>query len=80
MTKIRQALAPIGYPDPMGDWFNAYDERDVVALYPLSKPHFAVTPNITNKNNVRNQTENRHGIAGYLNDPEVAKRIYDAIV
>jgi len=81
VTKIRQSLAPIRYPDPMGDWFNAFDERDVVALYALQKPHFDVSPSkITNKSNVRNQTENRHGISGYLNDPEVAKRIYDAIV
>lgn len=79
ITKIRQSLAPIRYPELMGDWFNAFDERDVVALYPLEKPHFDVTPKIANKNSVRNQTENRHGISGYLNDPEVAKRIYDAI-
>lgn len=81
VTKIRQSLAPISSPAVVGSWFNAYDERDVVALYPLQKPHFDVSPaSITNKRDVKNQTENRHGISGYLNDPEVAKRIYDAIV
>lgn len=81
VTKIRQTLAPISYPTVVGPWFNAFDERDVVALYPLQKPYFDVTPaSITNKNDVKNGTENRHGISGYLNDPAVAKRIYDAIV
>ena len=81
VTKIRQTLSPISYPVAVGPWFNAYDERDVVALYPLQTPYFDVSPaSIANKNDVKNGTENRHGISGYLNDPEVAKRIYDAIV
>lgn len=81
VKKIRHALAPTVAPAFVKEWFNAFDERDVVALYPLATPYFDVSPlGITNKNNVKNQTENRHGISGYLNDPEVAKRIYDAIV
>lgn len=80
VTRIRKSLAPISHPACVKRWFNAFDERDVVALYPLEKPHFDVDPAIANKRNVRNQTENRHGISGYLNDPEVAKRIYDEIV
>ena len=80
VTRIRKSLAPISHPSCVKSWFNALDERDVVALYPLAKPHFDVDPVITNKRDVSNQTENRHGISGYLNDPEVAKRIYDAIV
>jgi len=81
ITKIRQSLSPISVPPVVGWWFNAFDERDVVALYPLQKPHFDVSPaSITNKRDVKNQTENRHGISGYLNDPEVAKRIHDAIL
>ena len=80
VTKIRKTLAPVSQPACIGSWFNALDERDVVALYPLEPPHFNVSPaTIANKRDVRNQTENRHGISGYLNDPEVAKRIYDAI-
>lgn len=80
ITKIRQSCAPISSPPVVGSWLNAFDERDVVALYPLKKPHFDISPaEIRNKTNVRNHTENRHGIAGYLNDPEVAKWIYDAI-
>ena len=60
-------------------WYNAYDERDVVALNPLNKKYFDITPAIENKNDVKNHTKNRHGIEGYLDDKEVAKAIYDAL-
>ncbi len=80
VTRIRQSLAPTTYPECAKSWFNAFDERDVVALYPLKDPHFRVTPKITNKSDVKNHTENRHGIGGYLDDPVVAKTIYDALV
>ena len=80
VTKIRQSLAPTSYPACVKKWFNAFDERDVVALYPLQSPHFKVTPRITNKSDVKNRTENRHGIGGYLDDPVVAKRIHDALI
>ncbi len=84
VTKIRQsisALSPIGQPSCVGSWFNALDEGDVVALYPLAPPHFDISPkSIRNKRDVENHTDNQHGIAGYLDDPEVAKAIYDAIV
>ena len=76
---IRSGLAPIEYPSCVGHWFNAMDERDVVALYPLTPDRFDVEPAIENKTNVQNHTENRHGIAGYLDDAEVAKRIYEAL-
>lgn len=70
-------------PECVSAWFNAMDERDVVALYPLNAANFPLTPSnpkIENKQNVRNKTSNRHGIAGYLDDQEVAKRIYDALL
>ena len=76
---IRDALSPINHPACVSKWFNAMDERDVVALYPLDAAHFPVTPAIENKTNVDNPTENRHGISGYLSDAVVAKRIYDAL-
>jgi hypothetical protein len=63
-------------------WFNAMDERDVVALYPLDPTHFPLdpdTPAIENKTDVRNRTRNRHGVAGYLDNEVVARRIYRAI-
>jgi hypothetical protein len=76
---IRSALSPIEHPACAGQWFNAMDQRDVVALYPLISPHFGVTPEIENKTDVDNHTTNRHGIAGYLDDAVVAQRIYAAL-
>ena len=58
------------------------DERDVVALYPLDPTHFPIAPSvppINNKQDVDNNTENHHGITGYLSDPEVAQTIYAAL-
>jgi hypothetical protein len=87
VTEIRKTVkaiaAPTQCPACAQAWFNAMDERDVVALYPLTAAQFPlnpVNPAIENKTNVRNKTENRHGIAGYLDDKEVARKIYDALV
>jgi hypothetical protein len=76
---IRSALAPLEHPGCAGHWFNAMDERDVVALYPLTPQRFDVDPAIENKTDVRNETQNRHGISGYLADAEVAQRIAAAL-
>ena len=72
---IRKTLGPIG--NPVGDkgWYNAYDSHDVVALYPLDKSNFDVNPAITNNGDLQNWTDNRHGIAGYLDDVNVAKMV-----
>lgn len=80
VTKIKEMITPIGHPKCVKKWFNAMDERDVVALYPLSKEYFPVTPQIENKTDVLNLTENRHGISGYLGDPEVARRIHATLI
>ena len=77
---VKEKLRPIGYPECVGSWFNALDPHDVVALYPLTADTFPVTPTIENKIDVDNQTPNQHGIAGYLNDAEVARRIHQALV
>ncbi|MBK9170074.1 MAG: alpha/beta hydrolase [Bryobacterales bacterium] len=79
VTAIRNALRPIGHPACANGWFNAMDSRDVVALYPLDSRRFGIAPPIENKTDVQNGTENRHGISGYLNDKETARRIYDAL-
>ena len=76
---IRSALAPVEHPGCAAHWFNAMDERDVVALYPLTPDRFDVDPAIENKTDVRNDTQNRHGISGYLADAEVARRIAAAV-
>ena len=77
---LRQELQAVKHPPCVGKWFNAMDPDDVVALYPLDQANFPVNPQIENKTDVHNDTENQHGIRGYLNDKDVAKRIYDALV
>lgn len=76
---IRDQLRPIGFPPPAKAWYNAFDPRDVVALYPLDAANFPVNPAIENYGSVRNGTDNRHGIIGYLDDPDVAKHVLDAL-
>lgn len=77
---IRDRFLPLKHPQSVLTWYNAFDNRDVVALYPLDATNFAVTPSIENFDKVRNHTPNRHGIIGYLDDATVAKRIVDALV
>jgi hypothetical protein len=75
---IRNQFAPLRFPLPVKQWLNAFDTRDVVSLYPLDKTNFPVTPEIENYPKINNSTDNRHGIAGYLDD-SVAERILNAL-
>ena len=70
---------PLEMPACVHDWYNAMDERDVVALRPLDAATFPVRPPIRNKTSVKNTTKNRHGISGYLDDRDVAKEIFSAL-
>jgi hypothetical protein len=82
IRKTLRNLSPIRCPSCVKRWFNAMDERDVVALYPLDTACFPLdpaAPAIENKRDVQNKTSNRHGIGGYLDDKEVARRIHDAL-
>jgi hypothetical protein len=76
---VRDQFRPLRSPACIGAWYNAFDTRDVVALYPLDSDNFPVRPAIQNNNAVNNHTDNRHGIVGYLDNPEVAKRILGAL-
>jgi pimeloyl-ACP methyl ester carboxylesterase len=78
VRNVRNPFRPLKRP-PVGVWYNAFDPRDVVALYPLDVTNFPVTPEIVNNGRVNNQTSDRHGISGYLNDPNVARRIVDLL-
>ena len=81
-STLKRLASPMRCPECAAGWFNAMDERDVVALYPLNTDNLPLDPTdpaIVNKRDVRNKTRNRHGIAGYLDDKEVAKRIHDAL-
>lgn len=82
VSRIKRETRPPRFPSCVDAWLNAMDDRDTVALYPLTPEHFPVgdqAPRITNKTDVRNSTSNRHGIVGYLDDPVVARTIYDAL-
>ena len=79
VRSVRDQFRPLRYP-PVDGWYNAYDPRDVVALYPLDAANFPVRPAIENNGTVKNQTPNRHGIAGYLNDANVAKKTLAVLV
>jgi hypothetical protein len=77
---IRDKLAtPLTVPTGVRDWYNAFDDRDVVALYPLNAGNFDVKPPVKNYPFVNNHTDNRHGIAGYLDDGDVASQIDAAL-
>jgi hypothetical protein len=76
---IRDQFRPLRFPLPVKSWYNALDAHDVVALYPLDRANFPVTPDIDNYAGVKNHTDNRHGIDGYLDDRSVAKQIITAL-
>ena len=80
VRSVRDQFRPLRSPPPVEAWYNAFDDRDVVALYPLDAANFPVQPSIENYGAVKNHTANRHGIVGYLDDPNVAKRILGAMV
>jgi len=80
IRSIRDQYRPLRFPAPAVEaWYNAFDSRDVVALYPLDSSNFPVVPAIENNGTVKNHTDNRHGIAGYLDDANVARRILDVL-
>lgn len=76
---VRDQFRPLGFPPPVGSWYNAFDTRDVVALYPLDGDNFPVQKQIENNSGVRNQTDNRHGITGYLDNSQVVLQILGAV-
>lgn len=77
-SSFRSTLDSIENPCP-GAWFNARDPHDFVAFYPLDAKHFDTASPILNKNDVQNPTPNKHGISGYLSNPEVAATIMNAV-
>lgn len=60
-------------------WYNSYDTRDIIALNPLDDIHFPTDPAINNDSSVDNHTDNRHGIVGYLDEPELARQLAASI-
>lgn len=81
MTAIRNAFNPRPWPPGAQRWLNAFDRRDVIALYPLDDDRFRVSPAnpIENHDGVDNTTFNHHSISGYLSDPTIAGAIVAAL-
>ncbi len=78
---VRKLLSPPARTFPAGvdSWVNAFDSADIVALHPLDNAAWPVSPAIANHASVKNHTSNHHGISGYLDDPTVARAIYEAL-
>ncbi len=76
---ISSKLGIVENPSGQNGWYNAYDESDIVALNPLDNKYFPTEPEIVNNSKIKNHTDNKHGIIGYLNDAEVARQISDAL-
>jgi hypothetical protein len=79
LRAISSKLGVVGNVASPARWFNAYDDADIVALNPLDNRWFPVQPRITNHGKVHNNTDNRHGIIGYLNDAKVAEQVAAAM-
>ena len=79
ISAVRSELEPIEHPTNVANWFNAYDERDVIALNPLDDQSFPVSRKVVNFGGVDNDSDNYHKIAGYLSDPTVATWIVGAL-
>lgn len=81
LNTIRTLITPPPLETPIGvkSWTNAFDPTDVVSLHPLDRTTWDVKPAIVNISDVNNQTPNRHGIGGYLDDGRVAAAIYEAL-
>lgn len=76
---VRDEYRPLRRPKSIANWYNAFDTRDVVALYALDDKNFPVRPAIENNPSVKNGTDNRHGISGYLNDKNVGRKIVEVL-
>jgi len=74
----RRLRVPPKIPGGVAHWYNAFDDQDVVALHPLDRENFLPSGKIENNPGVKNKTDNHHGIAGYLDDREIAGRIHNA--
>ena len=79
INAIKDKFIPLLNVANVGRWYNAYDRKDIVALRALDKKTFLHNPLIEDFGHIKNKTDNHHGISGYLNDPEVARRIEKAL-
>ena len=74
---VKNQFRPLNFPDGIGDWFNGYDERDLIALRGLGSDAFPVQPPVRNEKHLVNQTRNCHGATGYLETALVASALIE---
>lgn len=81
LRTVRNLLVPPArtFPAGVSSWFNAFDPADIVALHPLDEVAWPIFPAIENHASVKNHMGNRHGISGYLDDPTVARAVYEGL-
>ncbi|MFM0139372.1 alpha/beta hydrolase [Caballeronia grimmiae] len=82
--------APARWPSKLKRWINVADRDDAVAVYGVldrsnlfkrvTESNRAAAAHVFNIVDVKNHMPNHHGIAGYLDDPVVARVIRDGIV
>jgi hypothetical protein len=85
----RLEQSPPGWPPQLRRWINVADRDDTVALHGaidrsnlfgrISNADPAARAGVFNILDVKNHMQNHHGIAGYLDDPVVARVIADGI-
>lgn len=74
-TRLPSDTPPRRAPAGVADWFNARDDRDVVALFEVPAGRYRGDPAVRNYSGVDNRSENRHGIEEYLRDRKVAQEL-----
>jgi hypothetical protein len=87
--RLQATIANNWWPPTVRAWVNASDSRDAVALIPVfGRNRFFAEAYRVNKDarcdvlnlvDIDNDTDNRHGITGYLSDPGVANVVVDAL-
>jgi hypothetical protein len=86
-TRLKKS--PPGWPPRLRRWVNVADRDDMVALHGAidrsnlfertSEADPSARADVLNILDVKNHMQNHHGIAGYLDDPVVARVIADGI-
>lgn len=78
-SRLPSDTPPRKAPEGVGQWFNARDAQDTVALYELSRDVYRGFPAVVNYSGVQNSSDNQHGIVQYLEDKVIAKALVDAV-
>jgi hypothetical protein len=75
ISAIKQRLAPPpSRPPSISEWINGFDRNDIVALNQLDQYNFPIDLGVS-QIEIANDTENHHGISGYLKNEQLAKLI-----